>query len=112
MIKINDRAMRVVFWLSLSFFISQIFLIIFFWRHLPPQGPLYYSRPWGEKQQTTPQGVLILPLLSLAVIVVNLIIASLVTKEEKLISQLLVFFTAVFNFLCFFTLLKIFLLIT
>jgi hypothetical protein len=112
MIKIRDHTIRIVFGLSIIFLITQLALVGFYWRQLPPQGPLFYSRPWGERQLTTPQGYLLLPLASFLTIAINLFIGSLIPKEEKLISQLLVLFAAVFNFLSLFTLIKIIDLIT
>jgi hypothetical protein len=112
MIKIHDQLIKVAFGLALLFFILQSGLLVVFWGKLPPQGPLFYSRPWGERQLATPQGYLILPLVSVLVLTVNLILSSLFPKQEKLISQLLMLFAAVFGFLCLFTLSKVIWLIT
>ena len=35
--------------------------ILWFWRHLPPMVPLWYSRPWGEDRLVSPW-FLLLPL--------------------------------------------------
>lgn len=112
MIKIKDRVIKISFQLASTFLLAQIIVLVVFWQQLPPQVPLFYSRPWGQEQLTNPSGLLLLPLASLVIIFANLIIASLIPLEEKPLGQLMVVATAVFNFLCLFTLLKIILLVT
>ena len=97
--------------LAIVFLISQILLIVFSWRSLPLELPLFYSRPWGKDQLTSPIGLLLLPFLSLTVILVNSLLLNLIPKEEKLIPKILVSTTAAFGLLCLITLTKIILLI-
>lgn len=112
MIKIKDKTIRIGFQLSLLFLIVQLAILVFFWDKLPPQVPLLYSRPWGEEQLISPVGLFIPPIISFLIIIVNSIAATLIPGEEKLASQLLVLFAAVFSFLCFITIFKIVTLIT
>lgn len=86
---------------KLGFFLwaGQLFLIFIFWRLLPPELPLFYSRPWGKEQLTTPTGLFILPAFSLLVFIINLILVSLLPKEEKLIDKVLLATIVVFSFL-------------
>lgn len=97
--------------LAIIFLIAQVLLIIFSWQRLPPELPLFYSQPWGKGQLTSPTGLLLLPFLSLAVVLVNSLLLNLIPKEEKLIPKILVSATAVFGLLCLITLTKIILLI-
>lgn len=112
MIRVKDKAIRFSLQLSLLFLIGQIVILIFFWSRLPPQVPLLYSRPWGKEQLVSPVGLFALPTLSFFVLLINSLLASLIPGEEKLASQLLVIFGAVFAFLCLVTLFKIVTLIT
>jgi len=82
-------------------------LIIIVWSFLPPQIPLFYSRPWGEEQLVHPANLFLLPGLGVLVFFANLIILSFVPKEENLINQILVGFVLVFNFLSLITLIQI-----
>lgn len=86
---------------KLGFFLwaGQLFLIFIFWRLLPLELPLFYSRPWGKEQLTTPTGLFIIPAFSLLVFIINLILVSLLPKEEKLIDKVLLATIVVFNFL-------------
>lgn len=96
---------------AIVFLITQVLLIVFSWRNLPPELPLFYSRPWGKDQLASPVGLLLLPFLSLTVILVNSLLLNLIPKEEKLIPKILVSTTAAFGLLCLITLLKIILLV-
>lgn len=107
MIKIKDRVIKISFQLAGFFLLAQLIVLIIFWQQLPPQVPLFYSRPWGQEQLVSPWGLSTLPLASLAIILANLVIASFIPLEEKPLGQLLIAMTAVFSFLCLFTLLKI-----
>lgn len=97
--------------LSLILWLGQILAILISWRWLPPELPLFYSRPWGKEQLTAPVGLLILPALSLIVFFINLAFLSFVPKEEKLIAKMLEAATMVFNLFCLLTLIKIIILV-
>ncbi len=45
---------------------------MFAYPHLPPQVPLFYSRPWGEEQLVAPIFLVILPLLSFFIFLLNI----------------------------------------
>jgi hypothetical protein len=57
--------------------------------NLPPQLPLYYSRPWGEDQLATPQELLLLPVLCFVVTLLNLALMHFLPFKDKLINRLL-----------------------
>ncbi len=91
---------------GLFFLLGQILLIALTWRSLPPKLPLFYSRPWGEEQLAIPLDLFILPLFSLAILIIN----SLLTKfilQENLLKQTLMLTVAVVNLLNLITLIQI-----
>lgn len=92
---------------GLAFWIAQILVIILTWSRLPPQLPLFYSRPWGKDQLTTPAGLLLLPSLSFLVFFINFVFIVFIPKEEKLMRQALVASATVFSLLCLVTLVQI-----
>ncbi len=51
-------------------------VLAWYWRNLPPQVPLWYSRPWGNERLASPWSLL-LPLLS-SVIVYSINLAAIV----------------------------------
>ena len=40
-------------------------LLSVYWKYLPPEVPLLYSRPWGEDQLVSPYFLWLIPLLNL-----------------------------------------------
>lgn len=112
MIKVRGKTIKAGLQLSLVFLATQLLILAFFWRKLPAQVPLFYSRPWGAEQLVGPGGLLILPSLSFLVMFINALTVSLIPGEEKLINQLLIVFATIFSFLCLTTLFKIVTLIT
>lgn len=104
---IRDKIFRVGFQLAFIFCLAQVLVLLSFWRRLPPQLPLFYSRPWGEEQLTTPLDTLILLGLSTGVMLVNLIISFLLIRKEVLIRQILSLASTVFSLLCLITLIQI-----
>lgn len=93
--------------ISFVLWLVQPLLIFLFWRRLPPQLPLFYSRPWGGEQLSKPQSLLFLPVLSLIILFVNFSLAKTMAKEEKLISFILKTTASLFNILCLITLTQI-----
>jgi len=98
--------------LSITFLLGQILVILLSWQQLPPELPLFYSRPWGKDQLATPLSLFILPSLSLTIFLINLVFASLVAKEEQLLLKILEAATAIFSLLSLVTIIKIVLLVT
>ena len=112
MIKTTDKVIKASLQWGSLFLVLQLILLGFFWRKLPPQVPLFYSHPWGESQLANPFGLLILPVFSFFILLINSVVASLIPASEKLASRLLIIFGALFGFLCSVTLFKIITLIT
>lgn len=104
---IQDKVSRISFQLALVFWLAQIFALVSSWRHLPPQLPLFYSRPWGEEQLASPLGLLLLPGLSIGVMLINLAVNLVFSKQTVLIRRIMAATAAVFSFLCLITLTQI-----
>lgn len=66
-----------VFFLCLILIGGQVAILSLTWRLIPPQIPIFYSRPWGEEQISSKISLLILPLLSAAVLFVNSFLGNL-----------------------------------
>ena len=94
------------------FLVGQFLVLFSFWQYLPPEVPLFYSRPWGKEQLVSPLALFILPLLSLTIILINFLLNTMIAKEEVLIKRISTHAAALFNFLCLFTLIQIIRLVT
>jgi len=103
----ESQGLKQIFQLAIIIWLIEVFLVIITWTFLPPQLPLFYSRPWGEEQLVHPANLFILPGLGLLVFFVNLFVLSFVPKDEKLINQILISLILVFNFLSLITLIQI-----
>jgi len=64
---------------------------------LPPQLPLFYSEPWGESQLVSASTIFLLPILSLAVILINHFLAALFHSQYRLFSRILIIISLVYS---------------
>jgi len=91
---------------SLLFIVAMGGFFFIFYRQLPPQVPLFYSCPWGERQLVSPYALLFLPSLSLVLLIVNILISRFLIAYPFLINVL--FGSGVlFSFLSLINLIKI-----
>jgi len=67
----------------LLIFLSLIFIALN-WQRLPPQVPLFYSRPWGEDQLAPKIAIFLLPASSVGVFLINFLLAKFFIKKENL----------------------------
>lgn len=93
--------------ISLFLLAIQILIIVSVWRFLPPEIPLFYSRPWGKDQLVNYPGIVILPVICLIVLFANTVVAQIATKEETLIKKMLVVASLTFGFLILISLVQI-----
>ena len=98
-----------IFLLFFTFSLGMLFLK---WQNLPPEVPLYYSLPWGEEQLTTPFSLLILPLSSFFIFLLNFFLASIFLEKEPWLLRILILTATIFSFLSTLALIKIIFLIT
>lgn len=100
-----------IFKLSFLMVFIQSVLTGFLYSKIPPQVPLYYSRPWGEDQLVEKINLFLLPLSILFFTCLNLFLTALCWEKQKLIAQIAVFLTAVMVFLLTFVFIEIFFLV-
>lgn len=60
---------------------------------LPPQIPLFYSRPWGEAMLAPGVYLWILPLVATLSVIVNFITGDLVAAQNKFLARVLTIFS-------------------
>ncbi len=89
-----------------------LFFLAWKYRGLPPQVPLWYSRPWGAEQFAHPLWLALLPAGSILWLLVNLVIAAYVARGLLIFVQLLFAAAGVVSILSFIALVKILYLIT
>lgn len=92
--------------------ILSIAVLIWRFRSLPPQVPLWYQKPWGEDQLASPYFLILLPVGALLVYFVNGIVSIYFTKEHLVFTQILFLTSLVVALLSFVTLVKILFLVS
>lgn len=69
------------------------------WTFLPPQVPLFFSKPWGEGRLVATPFLLLLPGLSMAIGLLNLISSNFIQKENELLGKGLAVVAFLFAFM-------------
>ncbi|HUW21243.1 MAG TPA: hypothetical protein VMW41_01110 [Candidatus Bathyarchaeia archaeon] len=85
---------------SLCLIILTSLLIFYSWNRLPPQIPLFYSRPWGEKQLASPLELWLLPAFSFGILTLNTFLAIFTLKKDILIRRVLAATALIVTLLC------------
>lgn len=93
--------------LVLGLTLCQFLLLVFFWRSLPPELPLFYSRPWGQEQLTGKNLFVILPISLVFLSLLNFFWINFFLTREKLLAQIFMAATGLFSLLLTITFFKI-----
>jgi len=101
--KINGQIFR---W-NLVFILGQVAILFVKFNNLPPQIPLFYSRPWGESQLTPVSSIFILPALSIFIMLINNLLAIFFLKSGQLLSRILVVVSLICSALATFALFQV-----
>ncbi len=96
----------------LAIFVLSLGVIIWRFRLLPPQVPLWYDKPWGNDQLAGPLWLFILPIGSLTIYVINTILSIYFSADLLIFSQTLSLASLTVSLLSFITLVKIIFLVT
>lgn len=96
----------------LVIFILSLAVIIWRFRLLPPQVPLWYDKPWGNDQLASPLWLFVLPLGSIAIYFANIIISIYFAADLLIFTQTLALTSLTVSLLSFITLVKIIFLVT
>jgi hypothetical protein len=107
----TDRYIKLPFLSGFVCLLLQIMLLALAQPHLPPEVPLFYSRPWGELQLASKNTLWLLPFSTTLVFILNLALASLVNRQERLLARILIGTGGSFSLLATYTLIKIIMLI-
>lgn len=90
-----------------SLFVLSLAFLAWRWTSLPPEVPLWYSRPWGATQLASPYWLILLPLGSLLIYTVNYLISVYFMYEYLIFTQMLFLSSLIVSLLSFFALIKV-----
>ena len=102
------------FAIRLSFLLIVVLtgvIVAFYWR-LPPEIPLFYSRPWGMEQLAPSYFLVVVFAMLSMILVVNTILASFSFSRERVLSRMFAWITLLVSFLVTYSVLRIVLLVT
>ena len=108
----RDRFSSFVLLFSFSCLVVQSTLILVSFGKLPPQVPLFYSRPWGETLLAAPFWLWLLPGILLAAIIVNNSIVVFFVPSERFLVRTLLLFNIVLSVITLYDVVKIISLLT
>lgn len=94
--------------------LSLLSAVLLVWRFpiLPPQVPVWFSRPWGADQLASPYWLILLPVSSILWYCIDLLLGIYVTTEYLIFTQMLFLSALIVNLLSFVTLIKILFLVS
>jgi len=80
-------------WLSLilnCFLIGFSVVLLYFHKNLPPEVPLWYSLTWGKIRLASPAYLWLIPSLSFAFLLLNIVTAFLTKQKYLILSKIIV----------------------
>lgn len=104
---LNDKTSFWSFLVSIIFMVFQVSLIAFYWKRLPPEIPLFYSKPWGSSMLAHQIFIWLIPTLSFLFIFVNFCIVIFFLQENKFLNRVLCATSLLVGFATFYGLLRI-----
>lgn len=99
---------RLVF---ISIFVSVILLL---WRYpkLPPLVPIWFGKPWGIDRLAHPLWLVLLPIGSLIILIINTTLSRILTRDMLIFTQILAATALIVAILSLVTLTKILFLVS
>lgn len=109
---LRDQNIRRGLWIFSGLMLLYAVILIWRWKKLPPELPLFYSLPRGNEQLGSPFNLILLPFLSVLIFGLQFIMAVLIYPQEKLAAKLLISTALIMTFLLFIAFVKIIFLVT
>lgn len=69
--------------------LAQTSLLLVSWGKLPPEVPLFYSRPWGEQILAVPIFLYLLPAVALFCLLLNFLLANFILRGDFFLRRVL-----------------------
>lgn len=101
--KTNQQVIRYV----IIIIVFEIGYLVFRFNSLPPQVPLFFSLPWGEKQLASASSLFVLPGFTILVTFFNYFIAALIPQSQFFFRRLLIIFSLIFSLITAISLIQI-----
>ena len=93
----NDPANGTILRWNLIMILIQFGFAWYRYNDLPPEIPLFYSRPWGAEQLANSSQIFLLPVSSFIVLMLNIFFSVFLLRTNSLLSKLLIITSLVFS---------------
>lgn len=80
---------KILLYAPLFLTVVSLILLLALFKRLPQEVPLFYSRPWGKDQLTSPISLFIVPIGSFFWYLVTLFLIGIQTYEYRVFAQML-----------------------
>ena len=100
---------------SIAIFLHMVIsalMMLIFWRRLPPQVPLWYSRPWGTERLVPPLYLLIPVAACICIYALNIFVANKFATDHPMFARVLFLSSALVSIISTIILVRIITLIT
>ena len=87
--------------------VGAVGITVGFYRRLPAEIPLWFSRPWGQAQLANKEWIIVLPGSLIGITLITLLVAGMVYREEKLLARMVIGGMGLVGFLLIYALIKI-----
>lgn len=104
---LNDKILVTIVTFGLITVLLSVLSLIIKWQNLPPQVPLFYSKPWGSEQLAPKSFLWFLPILAVVIWLLDLALIRTFLKNNEFLSRILAVFGALTAILVSITLVKI-----
>lgn len=86
----KESLIRSSFWVAVFLLVGTFLLFALFFKSLPAQVPLFYSKPWGQDQLAQPVFLVLPLLLSVVFFALNVLLAERVFKTKLFVRNVLI----------------------
>lgn len=104
---LSDKANFWSFLISIIFVLLQVTLIVFYLRRLPPEIPLFYSKPWGAPMLAHQIFIWLIPVISFFFIFINFCLVIFFLRENKFLARVMCIVSVLVGFTTFYGILRI-----
>ena len=103
----SDRLTFFILVFCIIFVACQVFLLLASLGNLPPEVPIFYSRPWGDKILGPPYMLWILPIIAAFSVIINYFISSYIVKKIAFLVRTLFVFSLLVSIISLYDVVKI-----